>query len=206
MNNIEKTLADLDGKGVMRIVKRKLYEDAAPVAILEECRLGMENVGEKFEAKEYFLSELLLSAEIFKKIMTLLKPYLKPREVACEGIVVVGTVKGDMHDIGKNIVATMLSCMGFQVLDLGVDVGPKEFVQKIKKHHATILGLSCLLTSSFEPMKETIQAMAKANLRQKVKVMIGGGPVNRDVMKLVQADGYGKDVRAALALAKRWAG
>nr|MDO8133150.1 cobalamin-dependent protein [Candidatus Njordarchaeum guaymaensis] len=151
---------------------------------------------------EYFLTHLMTSAEIFNDAMKLIEPKIKAAgsKTKSLGKIVFGTVKGDIHDIGKNIVETLLRCTGFEVIDLGVDVPPEKFVQALKDSNAEILALSALLTTSFDPMKETVNAVKKAGLRDKVKILVGGGPVDEKVVKYAGADGYATDAMNAVKL------
>jgi methanogenic corrinoid protein MtbC1 len=166
----------------------------------------MSDVGRRFEDKEYFLSELIMSAEIFKEAIALIEPHLEPGAGQTKGSVVIGTVKGDIHDMGKNIVATLLRCEGYDVHDLGVDVPPDAFVDKLKETGAQLLALSGLLTLAFDSMKETVDTLAEAGLRDKVKVIIGGGPVNEKVVEFSGADAYGVDAAYAVKLASEYLG
>jgi 5-methyltetrahydrofolate--homocysteine methyltransferase len=165
----------------------------------------MDIVGNRFANSEYFISDLLYSGEILKTITDMIKPELaKATEVKHLGKVVMGTVAGDIHDIGKNIVVFMLEINGFEVYDLGVDVPAEKFVEKIKETRASIVGLSGFLALAFDSMKQTIQAIKDAGLRGKVKVMIGGGQITEEVRKYTGADAYGKDAMAGVSLAKKW--
>jgi len=199
-------LCELNEDEAMAQVQDRLARGDDPLGIIEECRQGMEIVGKRFEDKEYFITELIMAGEIFGDIMKELEPALKGRKAETVGKIVIGTVQGDIHDIGKNIVSTMLSCSGFEVFDLGVDVPPEKFVEKIKEVGAPLVGLSGLMTTSFNPMKETVEAIAKAGLRDKVKVLVGGGPVNERVVEFVGADVFGKDVTTAIELSRNYLG
>jgi methanogenic corrinoid protein MtbC1 len=199
-------IAGLDEEGTLRAVRKSLEEGADPLEVLAGLQKGMEVVGERFEAKEYFLPDLIMSGEIFKEAAELIEPHLQGREAASKGTVVIGTVKGDVHDIGKNIVITMLRCHGYQVHDLGVDQPPEAFVGKVRETGAPLVGLSGLLTIAFDSMKETVQAFADAGMRDRVKIVIGGGPVNQAVVDYTGADDWGRDPGEALRLAERFAG
>jgi methylmalonyl-CoA mutase cobalamin-binding domain/chain len=205
-DKLSELLYDLQEDEVMAQVRARVEKGDDPVAIIEECRRGMEVVGKRFEEKEYFITELIMAGEIFNNVMEVLEPVLKENRAATLGKIVLGTVQGDIHDIGKNIVRTMLRCNGFEVYDLGVDVPPEQFVEKVREVDAPLVGLSALMTTSFNPMKETVQALAQAGLRDRVKVMIGGGPVNEMVREHVGADAVGKDVSAAIELSKKFLG
>jgi 5-methyltetrahydrofolate--homocysteine methyltransferase len=167
----------------------------------------MEIVGKRFADSEYFIPDLVYSGEILKAVNELVKPRLtKATEIKRLGKIVFGTVAGDIHDIGKDIVVFMLDVNGFEVYDLGVDVPAQKFVDKIKESGAPIVGLSGFLTLAFDSMKQTIEAMKAAGLRDKVKVMIGGGQITEEVRKYTGADAYGKDAMTGVSLAKKWVG
>jgi len=200
-------LADLKDKEVLELVKQRLDTGEDPLKILEDSRKGMEVVGKRFADDEYFLPELVFSGDLLKQVTELVKPHLKQAvETKKLGKVVIGTVAGDIHDIGLNIVIFMLDVNGFEVYNLGVDVPAEAFVNKMKETGAPILGLSGFLTPAFEAMKETVEAIEAAGMRDKVKIMIGGGQLDEDVRKYAKADAYGKNAMAAVALAKGWIG
>ncbi len=203
--DLASTLADLKEKEVLRIVKERLDAGDDPFKILKDSRKGVETVGERFANSEYFIPELVYAGEILKEITDMVKPKLfKPAEVKRSGKVIIGTVAGDIHDIGKDIVVFMLDVNGFEVYDLGVDVPAQKFVDKIKETNASIIGLSGFLTLAFDSMKETIEAIRAADLRDKVRIMIGGGQIDDEVRKYTQADAYGRDAMAGVSLAKEW--
>jgi 5-methyltetrahydrofolate--homocysteine methyltransferase len=205
--NLVNTLADLKEKEALKIVEDRLNASEDPLKILEDARRGMEIVGTRFANSEYFIPDLVYSGEILKEITELVKPKLaKAAEAKRLGKVVFGTVAGDIHDIGKNIVVFMLDVNGFEVYDLGVDVPVQKFVDKIKESGAPIVGLSGFLALAFDSMKETVEAIKKAGLRDKVKVMIGGGQMSDEIRKYTGADAYGKDAMAGVSLAKKWVG
>jgi 5-methyltetrahydrofolate--homocysteine methyltransferase len=165
----------------------------------------MEIVGQRYEAGTYFLPELLLAGEMLTQITEIVKPELaKAQEVPRHGKVLIGTVKGDIHDIGKNIVSFMLDVNGFEVLDLGVDVSPQKFVDAIQDFQPQVVALSGFLTLSFDAMKDTVAAIESAGLRDKVKIMIGGGQINEEIKEHAGADGYGRNAMAGVSLAKKW--
>jgi methanogenic corrinoid protein MtbC1 len=198
-------LADLKDKEVLELVKQRLETGDNPLEILEDSRKGMEIVGERFAADEYFLPELVFSGELLKQVTQLVKPHLKQAvETRKLGKVVIGTVAGDIHDIGLNIVDFMLDVNGFEVYNLGVDVPAETFVNKVKETGAPILGLSGFLTPAFDAMKETVEAVKAAGIRGKVKIMIGGGQLDDDIRKYARADAYGENAMVAVALAKGW--
>ncbi len=200
-------LADLKEEEVLKIVKDRLGAGEEPLKILEDARKGMEIVGKRFADSVYFIPDLLYSGEILKAVTALVKPRLtQAAESRKLGTVVFGTVAGDIHDIGKDIVVFMLDVNGFEVHDLGVDVPAQKFVAKIKETAAPIVGLSGFLSLAFDSMKETVEAIKAAGLRDKVKIMIGGGQISDEIRKYTGADAYGKDAMTGVTLAKKWAG
>ena len=200
-------LADLKEGEVIKLTKERLEAGEDAMVILEDSRKAMEIVGNRFADGEYFLPELVYSGELLKQITELVKPHLtRSTETKRLGKVVIGTVAGDIHDIGLNIVAFMLNVNGFEVYNLGVDVPAEKFVEKMKETSAPILGLSGFLTLAFDVMKETVEALEAAGIRDKIKVMIGGGQIDDEVRKYAKADAYGKDAMAAVSLAKKWIG
>jgi len=198
--NICDSLIELEEDECLEAVGRALEQGVEPISLVEQLRQGMSVVGSRFEARDYYLSELIMSAEIFKEAMALIEPRLAASTGESRGRVVIGTVKGDIHDIGKNIVATLLRCDGFEVLDLGVDVPAAAFVDETKASGARLLALSGLLTPAFDAMKETVAALTEAGLRDDVRVLIGGGPVNQSVVEFTGADAWGKDAAQAVRL------
>jgi len=206
-NDLVNTLADLKEDEALKIVRERLESGEDPLRILEDSRKALEIVGKRFAKCEYFIPELVYSGEILREITGIVKPKLSGTlQVKRLGKIVFGTVAGDIHDIGKDIVVFMLDVNGFEVFDLGIDVPAQKFVEKIKETGAEIVGLSGFLTLAFDSMKETIDAVKAAGLRDKVKIMIGGGQMNDDVRKYTGADAYGADAMAGVALAKEWTG
>jgi trimethylamine corrinoid protein len=200
-------LSDLKESEALQFVEKALAEGSDPVALLEEAREGMAVVGQRFASEEYFIPDLIFSGEILKGIVQRLEPHLKKgKEQKRLGKAVVGTVAGDIHDIGKDLVVFMLDVSGFEVLDLGIDVPAQKFVDAIKESGSKIVGLSGFLTLAFDSMKDTIDAIQKAGLRDKVKIMIGGGQIDEQVRRFTGADAYGRDAVAAVQLAKGWIG
>ena len=205
--DLSKALADLKEDEALAIVREKLSAGADPMGILNDARRGMETVGTRFSKSEYFIPDLVYSGEILKKINDMVKPKLaKEGEVKRGGKVIIGTVAGDIHDIGKDIVVFMLDVSGFEVLDLGVDVPVQKFVDKIKETGAPIVGLSGFLTLAYDSMKQTIEAVKAAGLRDKTRIMIGGGQITEDIVKYTGADAFGKDAMAGVTLARKWSG
>jgi len=190
----------------LKIVDELLAQGTEPLSILDACRDAMQVIGKKFETGEMFIPELMLGGEMLGAISDKVKPLLKDAGGAAEklGKVVIGTVEGDIHDIAKDIVVTMLDINGFEVTDLGVDVPPAKFVETVQQTGAKIVGLSGFLTLAYDPMKNTVAALKEAGLND-VKVMIGGGQIDEQVKQYTAADAYGRDAMAAVALAKEWA-
>ncbi len=200
-------MADLKENEALRITRERIDRGDDPMKILDDSRNAMGIVGKRFADGEYFIPDLIFSGEILKQISELVKPKLTGTPQSQKlGKFVLGTVVGDIHDIGKDIVAFMLDISGFEVYDLGVDVPVQKFVEQIKETNAPIVGLSGFLTLAFDAMKETIKAIEAAGLRDKVKIMIGGGQIDDDVRKYTGADAYRPDAVAAVTLAKEWIG
>jgi len=192
-----------DNALVQQQVQDALDDGMNAAAILNEALIpAMAEVGRLFEEGEYFVPEMLISARAMKGAMAALKPYLQQAEVKYTGNVVIGTVKGDLHDIGKNLVGLMLEGAGFQVVDLGSDVTPEKYVAAARESDANIIAMSALLTTTMVNMKATITALEEAGLRDKVKVMIGGAPVTDNFAKQIGADGYASDASRAVAVAR----
>ncbi|ABL78610.1 cobalamin B12-binding domain-containing protein [Thermofilum pendens] len=192
---ISRRLADLDAGTVERLVSEALEAGCDVVEVVEEgLRKGMVEVGVRFERGEYFLPELVEAGDIFNSVMEkYVLPRLKGSRAGVRGRVVIGTVRGDIHDIGKNLVATMLRVNGFEVVDLGVDVPPERFVEAVEKYGAEVVGMSALLTTTMLEMRNVIDALKAAGLRDKVKVIVGGAPVTEEIAREIGADAYGRD-------------
>jgi methanogenic corrinoid protein MtbC1 len=198
-------IADMKEEEALKLVSEMVESGSDPMAILDATREAMDLVGQRYNAGTYYLPELVLAGEMMNQIMDLVKPKLAgAQEVKRHGKVVIGTVEGDIHDIGKDIVAFMLDANGFEVLDLGVDVPSQKFVDAIQDFQPQVVGLSGFLTLAFDAMKDTVAAIESAGLRDKVKIMIGGGQVNEEINEYAGADGYGKDAMAGVSLAKKW--
>ncbi len=203
-------LADMNEDEAFALAKRMLLEERAdPFRVLELCRSAMDIVGKRFEQGEYFLPELVLAGEMLENIGAIAKPLIKqapggePKKLAK---VLIGTVHGDLHDIGKNIVTFMLDINGFEVKDIGVDVPVKTFLDEINGFKPDVVGLSGFLTLAFDSMKETIEAIQGAGLRDKLKIMIGGGQIDETVRSYTGADAFGTNAVDAVSLCKNWAG
>ena len=200
-------IADMREDEALEVVREMVESGAPPVAVLDDVKAAMDIVGQRFEEGVYFLPELMLAGEMLNEIMEIVKPELA--ESAAEerlGKVVIGTVEGDIHDIGKDIVSFMLNVNGFEVLDLGVDVPAQKFTEAIKDFQPQVVGLSGFLTLTYDVMKDTIEAIKAAGLRDGVKIMIGGGQMDEQVRVHTGADAYGKNAMAAVKLAKDWIG
>ncbi len=187
--------------------EQRLDAGEDPLGILDDARKALEIVGSRFASGEYFIPDLVYSGEILKTITEMVKPKLTAgAEVKKRGKVIIGTVAGDIHDIGKDIVVFMLDVSGFEVHDLGVDVPSEKFIEKIKETGAPVVGLSGFLTLAYGSMKQTVEAIGKEGLRDKVKIMIGGGQITEEVMKYTGADAFGRDAMEGVALANKWTG
>lgn len=197
---------ELEEEKSYSLVKQILDENTNPQEIIEILRKGVEVIGEKFNNKEYFLTELVMAGEIFQQSAKIIEPALKAETVKGKnkGIVVVGTVKGDVHDIGKNIFVTLLKSIGFDVYDLGVDIPSQNFVDKVKETNADVVGYSGLLTIALETMKETTEALKSAGLRDKLKIIIGGLPVDESWMMEAGADAFTDNAFEGVKIIKNW--
>ena len=194
-----------DAQTAARVTEEALAANADPMELVSQFLIpAMDEVGKRFECEEYFIPELLISARAMKQSMERIQPLLKAQGKEPVGRVVIGTVKGDLHDIGKNLVASMLEGGGFEVIDLGVDVTPEKFVNAVKEHRPGLVCLSALLTTTMPSMKAIIQALREAGLRDRVKVLIGGAPVTTRYAEEIQADGYGDNARTAVTLARQF--
>ena len=200
---VERLLSNLgDIDVVKRAVLDALNSSASPLDVINATSSGLEIVGSKYERGEYFLSELIMAGVISSEVSDLLEPYLKGSAVKPIGKVVIGTVKGDLHDVGKNIVTMMLSSAGFEVVDLGVDVPPERFIESIKKEKPDIVGMSCLLSIAIDEMKKAVKEIETAGLREKVKVLVGGRPLDNEIAKEIGADAYASNASEAVRVAK----
>lgn len=187
----------------VQVTQEAIDEGQDPQEIVSKYMIpAMDEVGKRFECNEYFVPELLIAARAMKSALELVKPLLVESGAESAGRVAIGTVKGDLHDIGKNLVAAMLEGGGFEIIDLGVDVAPERFAQAVSEKGANIICLSALLTTTMPSMKSTIDALAEAGLRDKVKVMIGGAPVTKQYADEIGADGYSENAASAVTLAR----
>jgi len=200
-------MVEMQEAEALHMAKQMLDEGTDPMTILRACSTAMETVGKRFENGEYFLPHLMMAGEMLKQISEMIKPLIQEDESkASHGRVLLGTVKGDIHDIGKNIVTFLLESNGFEVRDIGIDQPPEKFVRAIEDFQPGVVGLSGLLTLAFESMKDTIQAIEAAGLREKIWIMIGGAQVTEQVKEYTGADAYGPDAVAGLRLTKQWIG
>lgn len=203
-NELAKAFSDLDEELVLTQIKGRLDAGEGVSSIMNDCRDGLRLVGERYEQGEYYVSDLMLSGEMFKSVNALLSAQGQIDAGEPRGKVVIATVKGDIHDIGKDIVVGLLRASNFEVTDLGVDVPAEVIVKAVKETGAPVLGLSGLLTIAFDTMKETVEALQAAGLREKTKVMIGGGSLTEPVVTYVGADGWGTDAQAAVHYCNEW--
>ncbi len=200
-------IADMKEEEALKLVKKMVEDGSEPTAILDAAREAMDIIGQRYEKGDYFLPELMLAGEMMAQITNLVRPELaKLPAIERLGKVLIGTVEGDIHDIGKNIVTFMLDVNGFDVQDLGVDVSPQKFVEAIGEFQPQVVALSGFLTLAYDVMKETVEAIKDAGLRDGVKIMVGGGQINEEIREYAGADAYGKDAIAGVSLAKKWTG
>jgi 5-methyltetrahydrofolate--homocysteine methyltransferase len=203
-------LADMNEEDALALANRMLLEDKVdPMRVLELCRAAMDIVGKRFEEGEYFLPELVLAGEMLDTIGAVAKPLIKQAgggATATHGRVLIGTVHGDLHDIGKNIVTFMLDINGFEVKDIGVDVPVAKFIDEIEAFQPDVVGLSGFLTLAFDSMKETIAAFDERGIRERFKVMIGGGQIDETVRAYTGADAFGVNAVEAVGLCRGWMG
>lgn len=203
LNSVSEALQRGDAGKVEELVKKALEENLTPKTILEDGLIkGMDIIGKKFKKNEVYVPEVLIAARAMHAGMSILRPRLTASGVKNVGTIIIGTVKGDLHDIGKNLVKMMLEGAGFEVIDLGVDVSAEKFVEAVKLHHPDIIGMSALLTTTMVNMPEVIKALQAAGLRDKVKVMIGGAPITQNYSEQIGADGYSPDAASAVDKAK----
>ena len=204
--DLVKAIADMREEEAVQLAQEMLDAGEDPLVILDACREAMSIVGDLFEQKEYFLPELIIAGDMLKEIGELVKPKLTGEGTQVEplGKVVLGTVAGDIHDIGKDIVTFMLDVNNIEVHDLGVDVPASKFVEKVKEVKPEVVAMSGLLTLAFDEMKTTVEALVEAGVRDSVKIMIGGAAMNEEAAAYIGADAYGPDATAAVNLAKDW--
>jgi len=203
LREIEYAVVQGDAAGVVSLLNQAVAEGVEPLAIVAEHLVpAMAEVGARFERGEFFVPEMLMSASAMQSGMGVLKPLLAGQQAVRTQRVVIGTVQSDIHDLGKNLVAMMLSGAGFEVEDLGSDVAPEKFVEAVRQKEAHILGISALMTTTMTGMRDTVEALVAAGLRDRVKVMVGGAPLNQAYAEEIGADAYAPDAWAAVKLAK----
>ena len=203
LNELSGYVIEGNAKAAEEWTQKALSEGMAPTTIVNQGLVkGMEVVGEKFKNFEYYLPEMLVSARAMKTAMALLAPLLTMQEDAFAGRIVLGTVKGDLHDIGKNLVGMMLEGAGFEVIDLGIDVSPEAFLKAVEEKEPQMLCLSALLTTTMPMLKETVDLVGEAEVRQRIKIMIGGAPVTKSYADDIGADGYAPEAASAVEEAK----
>lgn len=191
----------------VKVTRQALDASVAPQSLIDDGMIpAMDEVGRRFEEEECFVPELLLSARAMKSALELIRPMLSETDASRKGCIVIGTVQGDLHDIGKNLVSAMLEGAGFEVVDLGSDVSPEKFVAAVEEKRADLVGLSALLTVTMPSMKSTIEALEAAGLRDRVKVMVGGAPLSTDYADEIKADGYADNATAAVRVAHQLVG
>ncbi len=204
LEQLRQAIVDGNAKRAIAVTEQALAEHADPGEMVTKYMIpGMDEVGRRFECEDYFVPELLLSARAMKGSLALLRPLLAARGTQPTGRVVIGTVKGDLHDIGKNLVASLLEGGGFEVIDLGADVAPQKFVEAVQTSGAGLVCLSALLTVTMPSMRTTIQALRDAGVRDRVKVLVGGAPVTQQFAEEIGADGFGVNATVAVALARQ---
>jgi 5-methyltetrahydrofolate--homocysteine methyltransferase len=208
LEDLAQAIVEGDEERAKALCDRLLRVDKIPLAdiINEGLARGLGIVGEGMGKGEFFLAEVMLSADTFKKLFSTLKPYLKTEGVAKQGTIVIGTIYGDTHDIGKNLVATILEANGFEVVDIGIDVHPDRFVEAAEDKRANIIAISALLTTTMMGMEDVIKELEKSGNRQKVKVMVGGAPLTEEYARKIGADAYAKDGFEAAVKAKKLLG
>jgi corrinoid protein of di/trimethylamine methyltransferase len=204
ISDLKDAFVNIDSAQVNELLIQAIDSGISPKIIIEKAiRQGADEVGKKYEACEYFLPELVMSGEMMKEAITFLKPKMQAEGITSSGKIIFGTVKGDLHDVGKNIVISMLSVAGFDVTDLGVDVSPEKFVSEVETKTPNILCMSSLLTHTMPELDNVMGILKKKGLREKVKVMVGGRPVTKDYADNIKADSYGKDAYDAVEEAKK---
>ncbi len=207
LKQLYQSILDGNAKQARAVTEHALAEKVDPQTLVNEYMIpAMNEIGRQFEANECFVPELLIAARAMKASLELIRPLLAARGAEPVGKVVIGTVKGDLHDIGKNLVSAMLEGGGFEVTDLGVDVPPEKFIEVIKEKNISIVAMSALLTTTMTSMKTTIDALKAAGVRDRVKIMVGGAPISRDFANAIGADGYSDNANGAVALARSFAG
>jgi methanogenic corrinoid protein MtbC1 len=205
-NRLTTLVAALDEDAVLKLVRQRIIAGDEPLQIIEDCNAGMRLVGQKYESREYFVSGLIMSGEIFREVVELVQPLMQIRGIErSKGLILLGTVSGDIHDIGKSMVSMLLSCHGFTVVDLGVDVPAETFAEKAVQIKPDIVGLSGLITASFETMRETVSALREKSHANHVSfpIIVGGGMIDEQVSQYVGADYWVSDAMSGVRLCQR---
>ena len=206
-DSLVQALVEMKEEEALQKAKQLVADGSDPLKILESCSRAMEIVGQRFEKGVYFLPHLMMAGEMLKQITGMIKPLIQEQKTDDKGgKVLIGTVEGDIHDIGKNIVIFLLETNGFDVRDLGINQKPAKFVEAIKEFQPKVVGMSGLLTLAFDSMKKTVQAIDEAGLRKNVRIMIGGGVVTEKIKDYAGADAYAADAMAGVRLCKQWMG
>ncbi len=209
LNKLGTAIADLDEPTALEMAESILAMSPAPEDLdktIQALQGGMDTVGERFKNGTYFLAEMLFAADVINQIMPKIISMLDATgDRKALGKIIIGTVKGDVHDIGKNLMAVLLRAAAFEVVDLGIDVSPAGFVEAIKEHNPMIVGLSGLLTLSIDPMKETVDAIKGASLRDQVKIIIGGNPVTENIHNMVGSDNWTNNAAEGISICQKWA-
>ena len=205
LSKLKDAIVNLDIDGVQKAAKEAVAQGIpAYKAVVDGMAKGMEVVGQKYEDGEYFLAELIMAGETMKEGMMVLEPYLKTGDIKSAGKIVIGTVKGDLHDIGKNVVMTLLKAANFDIVDLGVDVSAEQFVEAVKKNSPDIVAMSALLTTTMIEMESIVKMLQKEGLRKKVKIIIGGAPITPEYAKKIGADAAAKDAVEGVRTCTQW--
>jgi 5-methyltetrahydrofolate--homocysteine methyltransferase len=203
LEEIHQSIVQGDNSRTVELIKQAIDSGEDSGVILKQAMIpAMEEVGRRFEVGEYFVPEMLVAARAMKQGMTIIKPFLTDRDSKPLGVVVAGTVRGDMHDIGKNLVCMMLEGAGFEIHDLGTNVPPAHFVEAVRTKHPDLVGLSALLTTTMPNLKATIEALVEAQIREGLIIMVGGAPVTKEYANNIGADGFAKDAAGAVTVAK----
>jgi corrinoid protein of di/trimethylamine methyltransferase len=205
LSKLRDAIVNLDIDGVKKAAG-EVVSSGIPAykAVIEGMAKGMEIVGQKYEDGEYFLAELIMAGETMKEGMTVLEPYLKAGDIKSAGKVVIGTARGDLHDIGKNVVVTLLKAANFEVIDLGVDISADQFVEAVKKNNPDIVAMSALLTTTMIEMESVVKGLKKAGIKKKVKIIIGGAPITPEYAKKIGADAAAKDAVEGVRTCTQW--
>jgi 5-methyltetrahydrofolate--homocysteine methyltransferase len=204
LENLKGYLVELDLDKTIKLTELVLNEGMDPLSVLNTLREGLDEIGKKYEKGEYFLSELIIAGDLMKQILSLVEPRLKGKEVKPLGKIVVGTVQGDLHDIGKNVFLMLAKAAGFDVIDLGVDVPADKFIEAVRLHNPTIVAMSALLTVTMPYMSKIVEALKRETLRENVKVIIGGAPITKKFGQEIEADYAAETAVEGVEICKKW--